>query len=371
VRETVVVFFTLLFSYAYFFGGSGFNQNATFALTRALVEQRQLHIDDYASNTADVSFHAGHAYSNKAPGLAILAAVPYTVFYAIHGAPRNAIELNLALYLCTLAVCGVSGALIGVLLRKRGAPFGVALLVGLGTPLFAYSTMLFAHVPAALLVLLAYLLLEREKPALAGAALGAAVFVNYLCAPLVLLFAVRRQRLRSLRSLHPRRLPIRHRTRRDQYAAFGSPFRTAVEVTNPVPRSIEWLGFDCRSSTRCGHHVRHSADSLPAPVMLIAVPASCAATGGSRRGGNHHPSTHRSTAGTADTAWPALRPAGRPAARARSHRDAGARAAHERFGGIAPLQLRGHRGRSAAARQPPRSDRPLRAAGARHRPRGR
>ncbi|HET8775348.1 MAG TPA: hypothetical protein VFP80_16230, partial [Thermoanaerobaculia bacterium] len=191
MRDRAAVFFTLLFSYAYFFGGSGFNQNATFDLTRALVERQQLHIDEYAANTADVSFHAGHVYSNKAPGLAFAAAVPYAVFYAIHGAPRNALELNLALYLCTVAICGVSGALIGVLLaeaaRKRGLPPDIALLAGLGTPLFAYSTMLFAHVPAALLVLVAYLSL-RKRPMLAGAAIGAATFINYLCAPLVLVF---------------------------------------------------------------------------------------------------------------------------------------------------------------------------------------
>ncbi|HEX6099993.1 MAG TPA: hypothetical protein VF432_27020, partial [Thermoanaerobaculia bacterium] len=197
MRDRAAVFFTLFFSYAYFFGGSGFNQNATFDLTRALVERREIHIDAYAGNTADVSFHDGHTYSNKAPGLAFLAAVPYAVFHAIHGAPRDAIELNVALYLCTVFVCGVSGALIGVLLfgaaRERGlsasAAMGIALLTGLGTPLFAYSTMLFAHVPAALLVLVAFLNL-RKRPMLAGAAIGAATLVNYLCAPLVILFLI-------------------------------------------------------------------------------------------------------------------------------------------------------------------------------------
>ena len=107
MRERVVIFFTLLFAYAYFFGGSGFNQNATFDLTRAIVERHALSIDPYASNTADVSFHAGHVYSNKAPGLAFAAAIPYALLQAIHGAPRNAIELNLYLYFCTVIVCGV------------------------------------------------------------------------------------------------------------------------------------------------------------------------------------------------------------------------------------------------------------------------
>lgn len=256
MRDRAAVFFTLFFSYAYFFGGSGFNQNATFDLTRALVERHEIHIDAYAANTADVSFHDGHTYSNKAPGLAFAAAVPYAVFHAIHGAPRNAIELNAALYLCTVAVCGISGALIGVLLfgaaRERGlspaASAAIALLTGLGTPLFAYSTMLFAHVPAALLVLVAYRNL-RKRPMLAGAAIGAATFVNYLCAPLVLLFLVPTGEPPVERPAGSRRsyllggLPFAIALAAYQYAAFGSPFRTAIATTNPAfLDETRWLG---------------------------------------------------------------------------------------------------------------------------------
>ncbi len=256
-RESTAVLITLLFAYGYFFGGSGFNQNATFALTRAIVEQGRLHIDDYASNTADVSFHAGRTYSNKAPGLAIAAVVPYAIFHAIRGVPRDTIELNLALYLCTVAVCGVSGALIGVLLavaaRRRGlspaASIAIALLTGLGTPLFAYSTMLFAHVPAALLVLLAFLLLDgtlEKRAALAGASMGAATFVSYLCAPLtVVLFAyacTQRRRDGLLYILGG--LPFAIALAAYHFAAFGSPFRTAIATTNPAfLDDSAWLGI--------------------------------------------------------------------------------------------------------------------------------
>lgn len=257
-RESAVVLVTLLFSYAYFFGGSGFNQNATFALTRAIVEQRQLQIDDYASNTADVSFHDGHTYSNKAPGLAIAAAVPYAIFHAVRGAPRDAIELNLALYLCTVAVCGVSGALIGVLLvvaaRRRGlspvASIAIALLTGLGTPIFAYSTMLFAHVPAALLVLLGFLLIDdtlHPNATLAGASMGAATFVNYLCAPLIVVLLVFGLRRRGPRFSIPYilgGLPFAVVLAAYQFAAFGSPFRTAIATTNPAfLDESKWLGI--------------------------------------------------------------------------------------------------------------------------------
>jgi hypothetical protein len=241
----VAIFATLLFSHVWFFGGSGFNQNATFDLTRSLVERQRLDIDPYVSNTADVSFHDGHVYANKAPGLAFAAAVPYAVFHAIHGAPRNTMELNLALYLCTLAVCGVSGALIGVLLyraaRHRGASpsaaHTMALVAGLGTPLFAYSTMLFAHVPSALLVLTAFLLLDgtlERRPIAAGAALGAATCINYLCAPLALLMFVLARWKREVLRVVIGGLPFALALGAYQFAAFGSPFRTSLATMNPA-----------------------------------------------------------------------------------------------------------------------------------------
>ena len=241
----LAIFATLLFSYAYFFGGSGFNQNATFGLTRSLVERQKLDIGPYASNTADVSFHEGRVYANKAPGLAFVAAVPYSVWYALRGVPRDAIELNLALYLCTVATCGISGALIGVLLyratRGRGASrvlaFGIALVTGLGTPMFAYSTMLFAHVPSALLVLLSFLLLDgtlRRWPAAAGAAMGAASCINYLCAPLALVVLLMTRRVRDAGRYVAGGVPFAIALAAYHFAAFGSPFRTSIDTMNPA-----------------------------------------------------------------------------------------------------------------------------------------
>src|SRR5216684_9234062 len=65
-------------SYAYFYEGGGWNQNSRFDLVRAIVEQRTLRIDAYHQNTEDKAFANGHYYSDKAPGLALLA-VPIAV----------------------------------------------------------------------------------------------------------------------------------------------------------------------------------------------------------------------------------------------------------------------------------------------------
>ena len=68
----------IFFSYAYFYGGAGWNQNSRFDLVRAIVEQGTLRIDAYDENTGDKAFANGHYYSDKAPGLALLA-VPIAV----------------------------------------------------------------------------------------------------------------------------------------------------------------------------------------------------------------------------------------------------------------------------------------------------
>ena len=178
----------------FFFGGSGFNQNSTFDQTRAIVEHRTLSIDAYVANTYDVSTWGGHNYPNKAPGLSFFAVPLYAPLYLLErrsGAVGQFPLLTLNLYLLTAALCATSGAAIAVMLffesLRLGVPrrsaLAISLLVVLGSPLLAYSTMLFIHVPSAALLLASVMLAERRRPLAAGAAIGAAGLVNYLCIP--------------------------------------------------------------------------------------------------------------------------------------------------------------------------------------------
>jgi len=179
-------------TYAWFFGGAGWNQDAQFDLTRALVERRTLHVDGYAVNTEDVSpGRHGHTYINKPPGVSMLAAIPYTLILAAEKLMHLPID-DLAranAWMVTAAACGACGALIGATLfvygRKIGASPAAALTVALsivfGTIVFEYSTMLFAHVPSAPFMLLALVWL-RDCPLLAGLAVGAATACFYVCA---------------------------------------------------------------------------------------------------------------------------------------------------------------------------------------------
>jgi hypothetical protein len=192
------LFFLVWGTCAFFFGGSGFNQNSTFDQTRAIVERGTLSIDAYAANTYDVATWGGHIYPNKAPGLSFLAVPFYAPLYLLEGRSASAEQfplLTLNLYVLTVVLCATSGAAIAVMLffesLRRGASrrfaVAIALLTVLGTPLFAYSTMLFLHVPSAALLLASVMLAERGRPAAAGASVGAAGLVNYLCIPAAVL----------------------------------------------------------------------------------------------------------------------------------------------------------------------------------------
>src|SRR3954447_18855616 len=96
--------------YAYFFQGTGWNQNAQFDTIRTLAEQRTFEITRYADNTGDVSRVGDRVYSNKPPGVAILGAPAYAIVYAVErgcridpGSPHVAIA---NIHLMTIALGG-------------------------------------------------------------------------------------------------------------------------------------------------------------------------------------------------------------------------------------------------------------------------
>src|SRR5947209_94916 len=188
-------------TFGYFTGGAGWNQDAHFDLTRAIVERQTLYIDGYDVNTGDTSKGTGgHTYINKPPGASILAAPPYAVIYAIERRTRAPIDSLTPMnrWISTALSAGLCGAMIGPILflygrRRMGATPAFALSVScailFGTIIFPYSTMLFAHVPAALFLMLAVTLLEK-RPVAAGIAAGMALSCFYVCAIAVFILAL-------------------------------------------------------------------------------------------------------------------------------------------------------------------------------------
>ena len=203
-RQLAVWLSLLTFAtYAYFQAGGGWNQNSQFDLTRAIVERHTFAIDAYAFNTGDTSRSDRHLYSNKAPALSWLAAIPYAILYPIErGADMdpNAIEaIEFNVYICTLFCVALPGALIPAMVYRYGRAKGftarwaasIALTAALATQLFPYSTIFMVHATSGALLLFA---LTSKREIAGGFAAGLATAMNYLCAPAVVIFALARNR---------------------------------------------------------------------------------------------------------------------------------------------------------------------------------
>src|ERR1051326_1081826 len=72
----------LLGTFAYFVPAATWNPVSRFDLTRAVVENRALTIDEYADNTGGPAFARGHWFTEKAPVVYFLAVPAYAAFYA-------------------------------------------------------------------------------------------------------------------------------------------------------------------------------------------------------------------------------------------------------------------------------------------------
>jgi len=198
----------------------GCAQTAHYANTKAIAAGTP-HIDRWAGETCDLVRRDGHFYAAKAPGMDLLAAPWYLFLHAVGAVPRNrfgrapfpvgmAGVAPRALWQLGLLVVVVPALVLLALVRRAadrvepGAGIVVAALLGLGTLVFPFSTLLFAHVVATCFAFAAFALLFRREGSttagLAGIAAGLAASCDLpLAVPAALLFlyaAARAPRLR-------------------------------------------------------------------------------------------------------------------------------------------------------------------------------
>lgn len=203
-------------SFTYFYEGGGWNQNSRFDLLRAIVERHTLQIDAYHENTQDKAHLRGHYYSDKAPGLVFLA-VPFALAArpALRTAgidpesPRGEFALS---YLVTVFAVALPTALAAVCLFFLALRFGcclsaaafAAVVMSLGTPIWAYASLFWAHAVVGVCLLFGFAAALRLREStegradfswalLAGLAAGWATVTEYPAAPasaMVALFAV-------------------------------------------------------------------------------------------------------------------------------------------------------------------------------------
>ncbi len=200
--------------YAWFtYAWGGFwntNEYSRVFLTRALAERGSAAIDREVARhyTQDLSWRAGHFYSNKAPGVSVLAVPAYFLVRWGETGLGKAVAAPGLLYLLKLAVVSLPAVVFLGILLKAWAGMGIplplraagAVILSLGSPAFPYSTLLYGHYPAGILLFGAFLLLRGGKNGcefLAGLAASSAVAVEYPALPaaaLLLLYRLSRPR---------------------------------------------------------------------------------------------------------------------------------------------------------------------------------
>jgi len=187
----VVAIAAIALAYAMPMQSVGCAQSAHYAAIRSIAEGHPF-IDRYANETCDLVRSDGHYYAAKGPALDIWTAPFYLVLRAAHAVPKNpnahlrypdamaGVPLRAIWQIGLWAV--VLPALGLLLLMRRtvdrlepGLGIAVAAILGLATIVLPFSTLLFAHVPAAALAFLSFaLLFGRDRTPLRVAAAGAA-----------------------------------------------------------------------------------------------------------------------------------------------------------------------------------------------------
>ena len=270
--RALLIFSVIFFSYAYFYEGAGWNQNSRLDMVRAIVEQGSLRIDAFHHNTGDKAFVNGHYYSDKAPGLALLAVpvaeVTRSTLRALNidpVSPRGLIDLaySVTVFAVALPMAAACVCLFWIAMALGGsvnASAFSAVALGLVTPLWAYSTLFWGHALAAacLIFTFACALKLREHAGFAsdvfwGLALGAtagwATVTEYPSAPAsaVIVFLAlalvwrdgMQRRLRVLLGIGIGALPCVVVLSLYQHAAFGSIFHPSYAYY--PPGAFSWM----------------------------------------------------------------------------------------------------------------------------------
>lgn len=156
------LFIFFFVTFAYFFQSGGHNENGRFDQARAIVERGELHINEFAGNTADVVVKDSRVYPNKAPGGSLLIVPHYLIFSRLLNllplSPQ--IAQHLTCYFVTLFSVGLAAALLNVvlflvlerILGSRAEALFLTLANGLASIAFPFSTLLFSHQLTAALI---------------------------------------------------------------------------------------------------------------------------------------------------------------------------------------------------------------------------
>lgn len=159
--------------FVYFFPSPvGPNEAAHLDLTQAIVDHGSLRIDAYHTNTIDLAFFQGHYYANKAPGQSLLGVPIYfafkTIFQPVPAFTSQQAPLSyyLLVYVESIFTVAIPALLLLMLffwfldffsnsLAHRAV---LTLALGLATDVFRYANTVYSHVPSAVALFAAFIL---------------------------------------------------------------------------------------------------------------------------------------------------------------------------------------------------------------------
>jgi hypothetical protein len=255
----------LFLTFAYFYQGGFANNNSRFDLSLALALEHRFTIDSFHQNTIDKAFYSGHYFSEKAPGTSYLALpVPAlaSLYWNTADLYRDPGIADWLLYATTVGSLSFLSALSAIFFRRflvrlnpdrtEREALLLTVLAYLGTLVWPYSTLLFSHQLAGVLLLLASYLgfvgLERDPidgKRLAGASIlfSWAVLVEYPAAlPAVVLTAGLLAGARHFKRLLPYALfaiPAAALLLFHNRTCFGNPFALGYAQLQSTPFSEE------------------------------------------------------------------------------------------------------------------------------------
>ncbi len=203
-RPGVALFALALVAYGYFYQAGGWNQNSRFDLTRAIVEDGTLRIDRFERNTGDEACRDTATartcaklprgavrpttyayYTDKAPGVSLLAVPVWAIGRAVAGPTPSPRALAVGAWASTVLTVGVPCALALVALMACGVALGLsrvqaallAVAFGVATLAWPYATLMYGHALLGALLLGAFALLLTAPPPLAPRRLALAAML--------------------------------------------------------------------------------------------------------------------------------------------------------------------------------------------------
>jgi hypothetical protein len=224
----------------------GAQDQSRLALTQSILEHGDVTVERFGVSV-DRARHGRHLYSDKAPGLSLVALPAVAAIRAaerLSGRNRAFVlwESEARLHAVRVAVLAPFLVLLALLVGRTAeglAPrtgAAAAVTLALGTMVGALSTALFAHVPEAALCFAAFVVLARSRgrraAAAAGALAGAAVLMDYEAAVVVValgLYVAARKDVRALVAYALGGVPAALLLGAYNTVAFGSPLDLSYE----------------------------------------------------------------------------------------------------------------------------------------------